>query len=144
MVRAVIDANVWVSTAMFPYSTPGQVVELVREGAIQSISSEALVGQVGRALVRVGFRPDAINVSIVEMRSLSLLVEPVERLAVITAKESDNRVLESAVAGDAHLIVTGDRRHLLPLGQYQDIPILSPREALEWLRTAPGNGLSSV
>ena len=50
------------------------------------------------------------------------------RLAVITAKESDNRILECAVAGQAAFIVTGDRKHLLPLGEYSGIRIVSPAD----------------
>ncbi len=45
-------------------------------------------------------------------------------------KESDNRVLEVAVAGEADVIVTGDRRHLLALGSYVGIPILTPTDFL--------------
>jgi predicted nucleic acid-binding protein len=47
-------------------------------------------------------------------------------------------VLECAVAGEADVIVTGDRKHLLPPGSYAGIPILSPREFLDALnRTDP-------
>ncbi|MGI8644249.1 MAG: putative toxin-antitoxin system toxin component, PIN family [Thermomicrobiales bacterium] len=38
----------------------------------------------------------------------------------------DNMVLECAVAGNADVIVTGDKKHLLPLGSYEGIPIVSP------------------
>jgi predicted nucleic acid-binding protein len=65
-----------------------------------------------------------------EMRALSQLVLPRVRLAVVTAKESDNRVLECAVEGQADVIVTGDRKHLLPLGSYAGIPIITPRDFL--------------
>jgi len=33
--------------------------------------------------------------------------------------------------GHADIIVTGDRKHLLPLGSYAGIPIVSPREFLD-------------
>jgi len=39
-------------------------------------------------------------------------------------------VLECAAAGSATHIVTGDRRHLLPLGQFQDIPIVTAADFL--------------
>jgi len=62
------------------------------------------------------------------MRRLSDLVAPTFTLTDIVAKESDNRFLECAVAGRADLIVTGDRKHLLPLGAFRGIPIVSPAE----------------
>jgi predicted nucleic acid-binding protein len=41
-----------------------------------------------------------------------------------------NRVLECALAAQATVIVTGDRRHLLPLGSYEGIDILTPAHFL--------------
>ena len=45
------------------------------------------------------------------------------------ADPDDDRVLECAVAGRADYIVSGDR-HLLKLGSYDDIPILTVRQFL--------------
>ena len=43
----------------------------------------------------------------------------------------DNRVLEAAVSGGATHIVTGDRRHLLPLRKFRDVTIVTPTQLLE-------------
>ena len=67
------------------------------------------------------------------MRGVSILVKPTFTLAVIAAKESDNRILECAVAGRTDVIVTGDRKHLLPLGSYEGIQIVSPADFLHSL-----------
>lgn len=64
------------------------------------------------------------------MRAGSELVHSTIRLPVIAAQESDNRILECAIADHADCIVTGDRKHLLPLGDHQGIPILSPADFL--------------
>ena len=42
----------------------------------------------------------------------------------------DNMILECAVVGSATHIVTGDKRHLLPLGIYQGISIISAADFL--------------
>lgn len=42
----------------------------------------------------------------------------------------DNFVLECAVNGSATHIVTGDKKHLLPLGSFRGIPIVPPAEFL--------------
>ncbi|MCC5655576.1 hypothetical protein LC608_00925 [Nostoc sp. XA010] len=39
-------------------------------------------------------------------------------------------VLECAIVGNATHIVTGDKRHLLPLGSYQGIAIVNARDFL--------------
>ena len=48
----------------------------------------------------------------------------------------DDMVLACAVDGMADLIVSGDR-HLLDLGEYRDIPIITAREFLDRLRSEP-------
>ena len=48
----------------------------------------------------------------------------------------DNPILATAITGEADLIVSGDRRHMLALGEAKGIPIVSPREALERLGSA--------
>jgi putative PIN family toxin of toxin-antitoxin system len=130
MTRVLLDANVWVSAALNIESTPGEVVRRIRAGQIHSLLSEPLIGQVVRALVRLKFLPSRVEETELEMRALSELIVPTFTLSVITAKESDNRVLEVAASGQADVIVTGDRRHLLPLGSYAGIPILTPADFL--------------
>ena len=43
-------------------------------------------------------------------------------------------VLAAAVAAHAELIVTGDRKHLLPIGSHQGIAIVTAREVVAGLR----------
>ena len=142
MRRVVFDASVWVSASAYPASVPDRAVDLARTLRVQSVISEPLIDQVRRALLSPRLRRPIAEVenAITGIRDVSLVVVPTVRLAVITAKESDNRVLECAVAGNADVIVTGDRKHLLPLGQYHGIPILSPRDFLDFLeRGDPGS-----
>jgi predicted nucleic acid-binding protein len=47
------------------------------------------------------------------------------------ADAADAKILACAVAGKADAIVTGDKKHLLPLKRYRGIPIVSPAEFLE-------------
>ena len=133
MPSAVLDANVWVSAAAYPGSVPDQAVALARAGRVRLVTSEPIIAQVRRALLspRLGTTPETVAEVIEEIRALSEVVVSTERLAVITAKESDNRVLECAVAGRVDVIVTGDRKHLLPLGSYEGIPLVAPRRFVE-------------
>jgi len=43
---------------------------------------------------------------------------------------SDDRILAAAIAGGADLLVSGDRRHLLPLGAVSGMPIVRPQDLL--------------
>ena len=52
----------------------------------------------------------------------------------LSADPDDNPILATAVAGDANLIVSGDRDHMLAVGSAHSIPIVTAREALDRLR----------
>jgi len=109
--RVVFDANVWVSAVAYPQSVPAQAISAAKNGVVTSIVSEEIVQQVSRTLTGTKFRidPAIAAATEAEMRSSSEVVVPTTVLTVITAKDSDNRILECAVEGRADLIVTGDR-----------------------------------
>jgi uncharacterized protein len=58
------------------------------------------------------------------------VVSTIKRLAVIVDDPDDDRVLECAIAGRADFIVSGDR-HLLKLGSYDGVSILTVRNFLD-------------
>jgi uncharacterized protein len=45
--------------------------------------------------------------------------------------EADNLVLELALVGGCDVLVTGDKKHLLPLGSFRGIQIEPPSKFLE-------------
>ena len=61
------------------------------------------------------------------LSDISENIKPGIKLDIIKERESDNRILECAVSGDANLIVSGDK-HLLKLKSYKNIPIVRPNE----------------
>jgi len=52
---------------------------------------------------------------------------------VVAGDADDDQVIAAAVAARADLIVSGDRRHLLPIGSHQSIAIVEAAEALRRL-----------
>jgi putative PIN family toxin of toxin-antitoxin system len=132
----VLDSNVWVSAFAFQGIIPNHILDLVKTRQIRSVTSEPLIDQVVRALTRLQTSASRVQAAEIVMKQTSRLVHPSVRLEVISDKESDNRVLECAVTGEVDAIVTGDRKHLLPLRRYAGIPILSPSDFLEaWQRS---------
>jgi uncharacterized protein len=57
--------------------------------------------------------------------------------AAIKDDPDDNRVLQAAVEGEVDYIVSGDR-DLLGLGEYANIPIVTPARFVAVLRTGLG------
>jgi uncharacterized protein len=60
---------------------------------------------------------------------LAIVTAGTLRLSVIREDPDDDRYVECAVEGSAEYIVSGDR-HLLTLGSYRNVRIVSPRAFL--------------
>jgi predicted nucleic acid-binding protein len=67
----------------------------------------------------------------------AVLVFPVERASGATPDPHDEMILECALAAEAEMIVSGDKKHLLALRNFRDIPILSPSDFLRSLPAKP-------
>lgn len=78
-------------------------------------------------LRRSRMEPSSIMVTIL---SLSSIVDVEARVRTIKADPSDTKILACAKQASAQFIVSGDR-HLLPLGIYEDIRILTASKFLE-------------
>ena len=52
---------------------------------------------------------------------------------VVANDADDDHVIAAAVAARAELIVTGDRKHLLPIGSHQGVAIVTAREVIDKL-----------
>ena len=72
---------------------------------------------------------DAVPIRL-RLEASALVVTPDFSLAVIQDDPNDDRVLECAVAGKADYVVSGDR-HLLKLGSYERITILTARQFMD-------------
>ncbi len=132
--RVVLDTNVLISALAFPGSKPDQILSRIRRGEIDLFISSFILSELDRVL-REKFRltkkeaQDRVNA----VSSIAHLVEPTERIQVVTAKDDDNRILECAIEAQADFLVTGDKEHLLPLGSLRDTRIISPSEFVNLL-----------
>jgi len=65
------------------------------------------------------------------MLEISYLIQPEITVDKISVDPPDNRILECALSGNARFIISGDKKHLLKLGNYRDIRIVSPAHFLK-------------
>ena len=140
--RVVVDTNLLVS-GVISAGLPRRLVDGARDGAFELCTSEVLLAELLNVLSRekfaarlaqAGLTPSGI---VDDLRTLAVVVSPVAVPRVIRADADDDHLLAAALAGNADLIASGDKRHVLPLGSYQGISIVTAQEAVARIGVAP-------
>jgi putative PIN family toxin of toxin-antitoxin system len=133
--RLVLDTNV-VASAVLWGGVPRQLLQAGREKRVSLFTSIWLLAELTDILVRPKFENKlaAAGLSIEQIvdryAEMAAVVQPAAIAPTVLDDPDDDQVLACAMAARADLIVSGDRRHLLPLGSFEGIPIVSPAEAL--------------
>lgn len=124
MLSATADTNIYVSALQFG-GLPLRLLDYAADGRVRLHISEAILGEMVRVLRdKFGWQEPALRDAGTILEACTQRVVPTHTVDLITADPSDNRILECASAAKSDYIVTGDKRHLLPLGSYNRIPIV--------------------
>jgi putative PIN family toxin of toxin-antitoxin system len=127
---AVFDTNVLLSGLGWK-GKPYECLELARAGSVTGLTCAEILDELMQKLeAKLHFSPDQLAETLADLLSFLGLVRIRNELKVVAADPDDDKVLECAVLGSATHIVTGDRRHLLPLGSYQGVRIVTSAEFL--------------
>lgn len=130
--RAVLDTNVYLSIFVFPESRIFDLWRLAREGRYTVVISPFIVREFMEKL-REKFGVPTKARELIKRRVLRKadIVQPKTVPTVIADDPDDDHILACAVAGEAAIIVSGNK-HLLRLKEYEGIPIVRP---MDFLRT---------
>ena len=128
--RVVFDTNIFISA----FITPGGRAEAAWLGAIEGrfslfTSVPILTETASKLREKFKWDDEHITAAVRHAAAVATVVKPAMKVAVL-ADEPDNRILECALAARAALLVTGDR-HLLALGSYQSVSVISLAKFLE-------------
>jgi uncharacterized protein len=133
--RLVLDTNV-VASAVLWGGVPQLLLQAGREKRVNLFTSIPLLAELTDILVRFKFKKKlaasglTIEQIVDRYAELAALVQPAAIVPTVLDDPDDDQVLACAMAARADLIVSGDRRHLLPLGQFEGMRIILPAEAL--------------
>jgi len=129
--RIVLDTNVLISAILFG-GNPRRVLDLVISGSVDCTLSAVILDELKDVLQRpkFGFFPDVCFHIVEELHGACDIISPSVSVDDIRSDPNDNRILECAVEAQAHFIVSGDP-HLLDLGKFEKIRILSPADYLK-------------
>ncbi len=134
MPSATADTNIYISSLQFG-GVPRRFLEAAAEGEFRlDISDSILEETLGVLRRKFHWSPELLRDAEKDIRNYTQLATPIYPLEVIQTDLSDNRILECAAAAKSDYIVTGDARHILPLGSYAGIPIVKVAEFLKQLQ----------
>lgn len=126
----VYDTNILFSSILW-HSKPNYCIELARQNIVTGLTCQEIIEELVEILrIKAKFSPSQLTDTIEELLSFLGLVKITNTLKVVEADPDDDKVIECAVVGSATHIITGDRRHLLPLGSYQGIVIITAADFL--------------
>ena len=131
--KVVIDTNVFVSGLTFK-GKPREVLDLVWRGDIESYISPFILKELEETLRKdFSWDRDQIKHTIEKIKARTILIQPKNKVSVIKENADDNHILECAIEGKVQYLISGDRKHLLPLKEYQGTKIISPSDFLKLL-----------
>lgn len=122
MLRAVLDANVYISALLQPAGPPGQIVEkYLREESFQLILSASIVAEVLQTFAYPKIRRSlqAKVESVLWFEDVIVLAELIPAgsdLLGVCDDPDDDKYLAAALRGCAGFVVTGDQRFLAVRG----------------------------
>jgi len=126
----VFDTNILISAIGWK-GKPYECVELARSGAVDAVTCAELLDELSAKLQsKLAFSANLAIDSVVDLTTFIRVVAIPGQLKVVTADPADDKTLECAVIAGATHVVTGDRRHLLPIGSFQGVQIVSAAEFL--------------
>lgn len=131
-IAACIDSNVFVSGIAFG-GKPLRVLERALRRDFRMITSVVIMKEVRRNLVgKLGLPAARVDAFLSDILEVSSAYVPTGEVTFIS-HPGDDLVLEVALMSGADVLVTGDRKHLLPLNPFKGLTIEPPSAFLRRL-----------
>ena len=138
--RLVLDTNV-VASGLLWDGRPARLIDAAQANEVELFTSRVLLAELTRILRRAKFTKAiaasgaSLEALVLGYAELAILVTPVQIPPTVLDDPDDDHVLACALAGNAELVVSGDR-DLLWLKTFRDIPIITPAEAMRIITAA--------
>ncbi len=130
--RLVIDTNLWISGLLWR-GLPRQLLRLAESHQVELCVTPPMLAELSRVFAYPKFesRLTQSGLSVPDLMAyvfglVSVFEAPTEP-AIVVADPTDDIFLHCAAIAQAAYVISGDQ-HLLDLGSYQNIPILTVRD----------------
>ena len=138
--RAVLDTNILARGLLRPAGSSTALLQAAEDASFRLVVSPSILRELRTVFFKPHVRqryPLTLEQIAGYMASLQVIAEVVDgRVQVYGASKDpdDNHVLACAMEGAVDFVVSDDRKHILPLGEYRGIPIVSMPAFLQMLR----------
>lgn len=133
MIKACLDSNIWISAFIFS-GKPAEILDLAVEKKFISVTSPQIIAEVGKVFSEKFAQDEKlIKGELKVIKDVSELVITKKKITFVKYLP-DNKILEAGLEGKVDYIVTGDKKHLLPIKAFKGIPILTPAQLLAKIR----------
>jgi len=129
--RVVLDTNIYISAIIFG-GNPRTCLELARNKEFELFASrEILVELAAKLRLKFHWKEENIHSAIEGILAFANLVTPKHVINIIKDDPRDNIILECALETKADYIISGDKKHLLSLDKFKNIPIITAKTFLD-------------
>lgn len=130
--KIVLDTNILISGFIFGGRPNELIANVIEDKDIKPVTSKYLVDELARVFDQKFYQHDrVIKRALKLVKKRFAIITPDFIPGIITDDDSDNQVLAVAIYVKANYIVSGDK-HLLNLKSYQNIPIVTASEFLDF------------
>ena len=134
--RVVLDTNILIGALITKGTPPDRLYQAWIRGEIELVTSTVQMAEIADVLARPRLQKflDAVEAAaIVENMGTRAIILDDPPGVNLSPDPKDNPILAVAIAGKVELIVSGDKKHMLALGEVEGIPVVTAREALDRL-----------
>ena len=132
-IRVCLDTNILVSALLFG-GKPEEILDLAARKQIKIISSPVILMELKQVLTdKFMWTDNDAKQSLKSLMTILTLVVPRHKINKIKYGP-DNRILECALLAKTDYIVSGDKKHLLPLSEFEGIKIITASQLLKIVR----------
>lgn len=139
--RIAPDTNIFTSALISGDGYPGQLLAAVKRERITLVTSiyqiDELRDVLGRERLKPYIRPAEAEDLVYHLEAVGMVTGKLPEMN-LSPDPKDNPILATAVAGEADLLVSGDKGDMLALGHVEGIPIVTARDAVGRLRKREG------
>ena len=127
MLKVVLDTNVLINGQIDPESSSATVLDMVLAGELRAVGSWQTIKENRLILSEQGINDPGYLAKLEEYFQAVEVVSVGERIRAVKDDPQDDKFIEAAVSGDADYVLSDDV-HLLDLGKFRNVILMTPAE----------------